>query len=168
MKGKRFSLFSTFHRQRRISLCVCESSGLWRVKDPATLCSLLHLIWEEKLTPAPAKPHASGSYLRSTSQNIFSCGLMCLVASLSATDGNLEPPVYTHCGSGSWWVQDPGKGEGGRIAWATQGPPHTAVTCNYTTHSIYIYIYIHKIYTTNHQADRSGLVIWVFAVVEEK
>lgn len=66
--------------------------------------SLLQLIWEEKHTPAPAKPHAWGSYLGSASQNIFSCGLMCSVASLSGTDGNLMSHLFTLCAV----VLDPG------------------------------------------------------------
>lgn len=153
MEGKRFSLSSTLQGQRGTRLC------LWRVKDPAALCSLLQLIWEEKLTPAPAKPHASGSYLRSTSQNIFSCGLMRLVASLSATDGNLEPPVYTQCGSGSWWVQDPGRRAGGTITGATAHHCHLHVLN--TEHTVLIIRETHLVSSSEFWQRLEEVFTWV-------
>lgn len=82
--------------KQRLSVCECCDEKelkmlLWRKQ---TLTALL-LSRRRNTPPPPPKPHASGSYLSSTSQNIFSCGFMRLVASLSAADGNPMSRLFT-------------------------------------------------------------------------
>lgn len=73
-------------------------------------CALCCTLSGRRSSPAPTKPHAWGSYLRSASQNIFSCGFVRSVASLSASDGNLMSHLFTLCcGSASRWVRDTGR-----------------------------------------------------------
>lgn len=59
------------------------------------LSSLCSLSGRRNTPPPPPKPHGWGSYLRSASQNIFSCGFMSLVESLWQWWESDEPPVYT-------------------------------------------------------------------------